>query len=119
MHIFILYTFTKSADLDDLLVHYSGFYCQVSAVFVFCDLDIMGDTLVCMVLKESLWNINHGVSRGTHVLSYLLIPITVASIAPTPDLPMLGQVDVEVGGAAEDGHQVGHLAYVVDPLGQA
>ena len=28
---------------------------------------------------------------------------------------MLGQVDVEVDGAAEDGEEVGHLAHVVHP----
>ena len=32
-----------------------------------------------------------------------------------PPLPMLGQVDVEVDGAAGDGEDVGHLADVVHP----
>ena len=77
----------------------------------------MGDKLGCMVLRESPWNLN-GVNRDTHVPSHLQCPISVASTAPTPDLPKLGQVDIEVGGAAEYGHQVGHLAYVVNPQGQ-
>ena len=108
----IIYTLLRS-DLADHLAQSSGFYCHVSAVLIY--FDTMGDTLVCMVLRESLWNINHGVKRDTHILYYLLIPITVAWTAPDPELPMLGHVDVEVGGTAEDSHQVGHLADVVDP----
>ena len=48
---------------------------------------------------------------------YLICPISVPCIANHLKLSMLGQVDVEVDGAAEHRQQVGHLAHVSDPQG--
>ena len=75
------------SDLADLLSFFF-FYRKASAVVAFSEPETMGDSLLCMVLRESLCNIKTGGASGNHVLSYLLI--TVDRAPPDPDLPMLG-----------------------------